>query len=62
MSTKDSISEAKKKLKSFIPVMDSLSRSRNPFELRYFVIGKHDDRVQQYKQAVIEMETKYNAV
>lgn len=62
MKTRDTINEAQDKLKSFVPVMDQLSRARNPFELRYFVIGKHDDRIQQYKQAVIEMDTKYQAV
>lgn len=60
--TRKQLDEMKKKLAEFVPVMDSLSRARNPFELRYFVIGKHDDRVQQYKQAVIEMDVKYKAV
>lgn len=59
---KKQIYEIKTKLAEFVPVMDGLSRARNPFELRYFVIGKHDDRVQQYKQAVIEMDAKYKAV
>ena len=58
---KENISRIKEKLAEFIPVMDELTRSRNPFELRYFVVGKHDDRVQQYKQAVIEMDAKYQA-
>jgi len=56
------IDEIKKKLAEFVPVMDGLSRARNPFELRYFVIGKHDDRVQQYKQAVVEMDAKYKSI
>lgn len=56
---KEQLGEIKAKLAEFVPIMDGLSRARNPFELRYFVIGKHDDRVQQYKQAVIEMDTKY---
>ncbi len=58
----EQINEIKQKLADFVPIMDGLSRARNPFELRYFVIGKHDDRVQQYKQAVIEMDSKYKAV
>lgn len=61
-NTKHTIGEIKDTLKGYVPVMDGLSRARNPFELRYFVIGKHDDRVQQYKQAVIEMDAKYKAV
>jgi len=61
-NTKHTIDEIKEKLQGFVPVMDGLSRARNPFELRYFVIGKHDDRVQQYKQAVVEMDAKYKAV
>lgn len=60
--TKETIGEIKDKIQGFVPVMAGLSRARNPFELRYFVIGKHDDRVQQYKQAVIEMEAKYKAI
>lgn len=59
---RDQVNEIKKKLAEFVPIMDGLSRARNPFELRYFVIGKHDDRVQQYKQAVVEMDAKYKAV
>lgn len=59
---KETINEVKQKLSEFVPVMDALSRARNPFELRYFVIGKHDDRIQQYKQAVVEMDAKYKAV
>lgn len=62
MQTKKTINDIKEKISDFVPVMDGLSRARNPFELRYFVIGKHDDRVQQYKQAVIEMEAKYKAI
>lgn len=60
--TKDQINSIREKLAEFKPVMDGLSRARNPFELRYFVIGKHDDRIQQYKQAVIEMDSKYKAI
>lgn len=59
---RDQINEINQKLKDFVPIMDGLSRARNPFEIRYFVIGKHDDRIQQYKQAVIEMDAKYKAV
>lgn len=60
--TKEKINEVKSKLAEFKPIMDGLSRARNPFELRYFVIGKHDDRIQQYKQAVVEMDAKYRAI
>ncbi len=62
MKTKEQIDDIKQKIADFVPVMDQLSRARNPFELRYFVIGKHDDRIQQYKQAVIEMDAKYKAI
>ncbi len=61
-NVRNQVDEIKKKLDEFVPVMDSLSRARNPFEIRYFVIGKHDDRIQQYKQAVVEMDVKYKAV
>jgi len=60
--TKEKIKHIKDKISEFKPIMDGLSRARNPFELRYFVIGKHDDRVQQYKQAVIEMDAKYKSI
>lgn len=62
MKAKETIDEIKTKLSEFVPVMDGLSRARNPYELKYFVVGKHDDRIQQYKQAVIEMDSKYKAV
>lgn len=58
---KENIRNIREKLSEFVPIMDELTRARNPFELRYFVIGKHDDRIQQYKQAVIEMDAKYQA-
>ncbi len=60
-TTRKTLEEIKQHIAEFVPVMDGLSRARNPYELRYFVIGKHDDRVQQYKQAVIEMDTKYRS-
>ena len=59
---KEKINEIKNKINAFIPVMSGLSRARNPLELLWNVVRKHDDRIQQYKQAVIEMETKYNAI
>lgn len=62
MTTKETIVEVRQMLERVPNVTAQLTRSRNPFELRYFVIGKHEDRVQQYKQAVIEMEAKYNAL
>lgn len=60
-NVKDQMGEIRKMLDKFEPVMDGLSRARNPFELRYFVIGRHDDRIQQYKQAVVELDAKHKA-
>jgi len=57
-----SIKQSIEKVQQYKPLMDSFIRARNPYELRHFVIGKHDDKIQQYKQLLVEMDVKYRAI
>lgn len=43
-------------------LLDGLCRARNPIEIEAFVLGKHQDRVQRFKQAVVEAAAKEAAV
>lgn len=51
-----------KKIQSYKKLLNSFVRARNPYELRHFVVGKHVDRIQQYKQLLCEMDAKYKAI
>lgn len=51
-----------KKIQGYKKLLDSFIRARNPYELRHFVIGKHVDRIQQFKQLLCEMDAKYKAI
>src|SRR3990172_468615 len=60
---KEELLEIVKKVKEYkAELCDKFVRARNPYELRYFVVGKHDDRIQQYKQLLVEMDAKYKAL
>lgn len=43
-------------------VFDTITMPRTPLEIEWFVVGRHDHPMQQYKQAVIEMESRYQAI
>lgn len=54
--------EIQKELDLFRPQMDEITRARSPYELRYFVIGRHESRWKQWYQLVIECEEKFRAL
>lgn len=52
------IEQTQKDIRSLRPVADSFVRARNKMEINAFVIHKHDSRLQQYKQALVEFSAK----
>jgi hypothetical protein len=42
--------------------VDKITRARTPMQLKYIVVGRFEDRIQQYKQICIEADAKYTAL
>jgi phage anti-repressor protein len=54
--------QIRSEIKLFKKQLDSVTRARTPMELRYFVIGRHEDRSRQWKQLLIECDEKWRAL
>lgn len=50
------------RLQRFRKPMDTITRARSPLEIEWFVVGRYDNPMQQYRQAAIELDSKNEAV
>lgn len=51
-----------KKFDEMSKVMDTATMARTPFEIRYFVAGRHVHPMQQFRQLVIELQVAEGAI